>query len=119
MHAAVIITLTCLAVYRVTRLLVVDRVTESVRVKVYRRAVLRANPEFKTPEDRRLLFSNIANNLKREPLLAYYVTCPWCVSVWIGGLVVLAEVICMSDVPYPLLLWGASSAVTGFLSGKE
>lgn len=119
MHAAVIVTLTCLAVYRITRLLVVDRITEKARNAIYRWAVLRANLTFETAEDRRLLFSNIANGIKREPLLAYYVTCPWCVSVWIGGLVVLAEVICMSDVPYPLLLWAASSAVTGFLSGKE
>lgn len=102
-----------------TRLLVVDRITERLRSKMYRWACLRTARWAVTAEDRALILSNIASGATREPMLAYYLTCPWCVSVWVGAFVVVTELICGIDVPYPLLLWAASSAVTGFLSSKE
>lgn len=111
--------LTCLAVYRVTRLLVADKLLEKPRLRLYRWAVLRTVPWAKTPEDRALVLGNVASGATREPLAAYMLTCPWCVSVWLGGLVVLVEVLCGANVPYPLLLWPATSAVTGLLASRE
>lgn len=53
-----------------------------------------------------------------ESWQAYLVTCPWCMSLWLGaGIVaVTAQVI---DVHAPVLVVGASSAVSGYLSTLE
>lgn len=51
---------TALAVARVTRLLVSDRITEAPRSALLRR-------------------------LDADGLAAYFVVCPWCVSVYVGG----------------------------------
>jgi uncharacterized protein DUF1360 len=106
--------LTCLTVFRVTRLLVTDRITERPRLALYRWACLR-----NTTRDRAQVLRDIASGVDRPPLLAYYVTCPWCVSVWIGAAVVGFEVLVLPSVPAPLLLWAASSAVAGLLANLE
>lgn len=112
--------LTCLTVFRVTRLLVTDRITEKPRLALYRWACLRSSRSWvKTPEDRALVLGNIASGASKTPLLAYYLTCPWCVSVWVGGAVVGVETLVLPHVPSPLLLWAASSAVTGLLANLE
>lgn len=46
---------------------------------------------------------------------AYFATCPWCVGFWASGLVVLVVGL-WGSIPAPLLWWGASSAVVGFLA---
>lgn len=101
--------LVCLTVYRVTRLLVEDRITEPLRNKLIYIAYKRAYPPPTTPAEW---------DSKPEPMLAYFVTCPWCTSVWLGGLITLV-VSLFTHLPYPLLVWPASSAVAGFLSAKE
>jgi hypothetical protein len=121
--------LTCLAVYRVTRLLVEDKLLEWPRLRVYAWLCTRdtprsefaetANPTQSYLEWRVARMSNIASGATREPLMAYMLTCPWCVSMWLGGLVVLLEVLFGVHVPYPLLLWPATSAVTGLLASRE
>lgn len=111
--------LVCLAVYRLTRLLVRDRITEKARLAVSRWACLRANPWAQTPEDRRLLFNDIAANIRPLPLLAYYVTCPWCVGMWVSALVIGVDALAYANPPYPVLLWLAASAVTGLLAALE
>lgn len=117
-----IIILTCLTVFRVTRLLVIDRVFERPRLALYRWACLRGENAWARdaePEDRALVLSNIAQGLTKMPLLAYYLTCSWCVSIWVGAAVVGTEMLTMRDVPAPILLWLASSGVTGILSSWE
>jgi len=80
-----------LAVYRVTRLLVEDEVLRPVRERI-------------APDE--------------ESRLAYFVTCPWCVSVWAGaawaGLTVLAPRVARTA--GAALAW---SAVSGLLSSWE
>jgi hypothetical protein len=46
--------------------------------------------------------------------LTYLVTCLWCVSVWLGGFITALTCIFVS-VQTPLLVWAASSVVTGIL----
>jgi hypothetical protein len=46
--------------------------------------------------------------------LTYLVTCLWCVSVWLGGFITALTCLFVS-VQTPLLVWAASSAVTGIL----
>jgi hypothetical protein len=81
-----------LAVYRLTRLLVEDEVTRPARERITEAA----------PEGR----------------LAYFVTCPWCVSMWVGAawaaLVVTAPPV--ATAAGAALAW---SAVAGLLSTWE
>jgi hypothetical protein len=50
--------------------------------------------------------------------LAYLLECPWCMSAWVGGLVVLGTDLCLS-VPAPFLVWIAASTVTGLIGNLE
>ena len=47
--------------------------------------------------------------------LAYLLTCPWCMSTWVGGALVLAAQHWVS-VPLPWLVWGAVVGASGLLS---
>ena len=62
------------------------------------------------------------NGLTRTNLvmksLAYLWECPWCTSVWVGAAVVYTSAQYV-DLPYPWLVWGAASAVTGLLVNVE
>lgn len=49
---------------------------------------------------------------------AYLWECSWCTSIWVGGAVVYTTVQYV-DLPYPWLVWVASSAVTGLLTTVE
>lgn len=80
-----------LAVYRLTRLLVEDEVTRPLRDRLSENA---------------------------EGRLAYFVTCPWCVSMWVGaawaGLTLAAPALAA-----PVGAALAWSAVSGLLSSLE
>jgi hypothetical protein len=50
--------------------------------------------------------------------LAYLLECPWCMSAWVGGVVVLVASQIIS-VPAPFLVWIAASTVTGLIGNYE
>ena len=50
--------------------------------------------------------------------LHYLFTCPWCMSVWVGAGIIWGVMQYVS-VPMPILVWAASSAVTGLLANLE
>lgn len=50
--------------------------------------------------------------------LATLLECPWCMSAWVGGAVVLVTSQIVS-VPAPFLVWIAASAVTGLTANAE
>lgn len=50
--------------------------------------------------------------------LAYLITCERCTSAWVGGAIVWAATQYVS-VPYPWLVWAASSSVTSLLAAVE
>jgi hypothetical protein len=50
--------------------------------------------------------------------LAYLLECPWCMSAYTGGMVVLTTDLFVS-VPAPLLVWIAASTVTGLIGNLE
>lgn len=83
-----------LATYRATKLVLDDQIFEEPRA-----AVLKKLYELDTPASRKA---------------AYFLTCPWCVSIWAaGGLVLLKKV---SPAAYDALTTVlAASAVTGVL----
>jgi hypothetical protein len=81
-----------LAVHRLTRLLVEDTIADPIRDRIREAA----------PEGR----------------LAYFLTCPWCVSVWVaGGWAVLAVAAPSVAVPAGAAL--AWSSLTGLLASVE
>jgi len=85
-------TIDALAVYRITRLVVADKVTEPIRERVW--------------EER-----------GAEKGLGYFVTCPWCVSFWVGaGAVAARQVAPSAWEPFARVM--AASAVTGIVSTR-
>jgi hypothetical protein len=98
-----------LTTYRVTRLLVSDKITESVRERVALWAEYRWQSKHAVVD---------ADDPEWKSKLAYFITCPWCVSIWVGGFLVLAADM-VTSVPLPALTWAATSAVTGWLASHE
>lgn len=87
--------LTILAVWRMTRLVTVDYLTDPFRHWVARRS----GPEGK---------------------LTYLVECPWCFSVWLAPPIVFAAVWWPDNrAVWIAMLAGAASAMSGLLSGFE
>ena len=70
MMNAVTLLLAALACARLTRLVTTDKLTEPLRLRVLTWIVRRALDKERDPE---------------ESLLAYLVTCSWCVSVYVGA----------------------------------
>lgn len=73
MPAAIILLVYALAVARLTRLITSDKITEGLRGRVIRWADHRAGIN---PDD----------PFAPTPMLSYFVTCPWCVSIYIAGI---------------------------------
>jgi hypothetical protein len=72
MPAAIILSVYALAVARVTRIITADKITEGLRGRVIRWADRRAGIDPADP-------------FAPTPLLSYFVTCPWCVSIYVGA----------------------------------
>lgn len=99
----------CLTVYRLTRLVAVDRVTAPVRDRLqdwFERRWQKRQGSYQ-PSD------------EWQSMLAYLLGCMWCASIWVGGLVVLAIALTVG-LPVPWwLMWLSASAVTGWLATNE
>lgn len=90
--ATVIIALTVLAVARLTRLVIYDRITERPRVWLTVR-------------------------LEKRPQLQYLVNCPWCLSMYVGAASACAYALWGETMPFMVVTLAlASSYVTGFLA---
>ena len=132
---ALLVVLLFLAVYRGTRLIVTDKlpVIDIPREAFVQRWGAYAEATW-IPDERRYSWPVRAfryvfaaqwpsiNGFSRTNLvmksLAYLWECPWCTSVWVGAAVVYATAQYV-DLPYPWLVWGAASAVTGLLVNVE
>lgn len=113
----ILVVLTCLATHRLTRLLTRDHLPlvavprEKIVNYLDPATVVDGVPVFPAP---------------RRPWgvvgwsLAFLLECDWCMSVWAAGAIVAAEVYGFHlAVPYPLLLVGAASTVTGLIATHE
>lgn len=49
---------------------------------------------------------------------AYFLSCPFCMSVWIGGAIVAATAFTVG-LPVPVLVWAAVSTAAGLLARLE
>lgn len=86
-----------LATYRLTKLVIDDKITEDLRQLAYR--------EFeKLPE-------------KLQSQATYLLSCPWCVSIWAAGFLLLLKYKA-PNLHYYLSSLLAASAITGILSER-
>lgn len=85
-HSSIVLIASALAVYRLTHLIVEDKIAQPIRDWAVR-----------------------ASNFTME-----LVTCPWCVSIWFGAGAVLALAL-IPTVWFYIALWLAFSAIAGFL----
>lgn len=110
-----------LATYRVTRLITRDKLPLIALPRdkfVERWGVYEDEPDKTIPigvRDR-IQDGRRTNLFMRS--LAYLWECDWCMSIWVGALVVYA-VNYYVGVPLPVLQWLAASAVTGILAQQE
>jgi hypothetical protein len=98
--------LVIVTVHRLTRLAVADEIP---LVKVPRDTVV----NWLDPIDgRRGHWGGLGRSI------AYLLGCPWCMSVWVGGVVVWLTV-WLHGLPVPWLVWAAASSVTGWAASAE
>lgn len=115
--AWLLVFLTCLATHRLTRLITRDHLPLIAipREKLDRwlDPPVKVDGVFLEPPPRRPLGVT-------GWAIAFLLGCDWCMSVWTAGGIVALEVFLFHlDVPYPLLLVGTASTVTGFLANAE
>lgn len=88
------VVLVCLATYRVTRLLTADAFPPIAKARLW-----------------------IARRWGDMSWQAYLSECPWCVSVYVGGLVTLGTLFARDDgLVLPALVWPTASAVAGLIA---
>jgi uncharacterized membrane protein len=104
MQLLVVFIIFCLAVHRVTRLIVADTFPpiEWLRAKITGKL-----------EDEHWLVYLFGNRSKTG--------CPWCMSIYVAGLGVLALGLLTHWFTWPIwvMIWLAASSVTGFLAKYE
>lgn len=113
MNGWLLVFLIFVATHRLTRLAIKDEV-----------------PIVKVPRDKAIRFLDpTPEMLAEEPglkghlggkgeALAYLLECPWCMSVWVGAVVVWATSQ-FTSVPVPLLVWLGASTFTGLVADFE
>lgn len=110
MNDVILLGLLFLTVYRVTRFVTHDALTRRLRERLQNRFEQRWIDK-QAAEERTML----AADPQWHSLGAYFLQCPWCVSMWTGAPVVAAAYYTVG-VPYPVLTWAAASAAAGILS---
>lgn len=131
MSPALTLALVVLAVARATRLLTSDRILDRPRrwlvIRLWARTLVRAERERSPGWDMHMVRHGTrvtaADRLGQggdPPLGAYLVTCPWCVSVYVGAAAAPLWY-WFGDSPWVIVPAAALAAsyVTGFLAGKE
>ena len=113
MEYLTLIILVGLVTYRLTKFINEDRLIRDIRESVQMWCETRWIA--KQPEHLR---EGYQDSEKWNSLGAYWLSCPWCVSIWVGGAVTLATAM-FTSVPMPIMVWLASSAITGFMSSRE
>lgn len=83
-----------LATHRLTKLVIDDKITEDLREKVY--------DKYGQPDEHKV---------------SYFITCPWCVSTWVGIGVVAARTIA-PRAWRPLSYALAFSSITGLIEER-
>lgn len=107
-HELITVVLIVLATYRATVLITDDRIFAVPVLKIQEALEARLRP------DRPVLQGH--ENEWQSPL-AYLLSCPYCLSVWMGAAVVaVVDTLTPASVPMPGLTAVAASAATGLLA---
>lgn len=113
MTPGLLVVLLCLVIFRVTRLVIEDTFPP---LGVPRKWLI----NYWDPD-----LDWLGEHLDARPhggrlgaTLRYLFSCPWCMSVWVGAVVIWLTTR-WYEVPAPILVWLAASAVTGLLAGIE
>jgi uncharacterized protein DUF1360 len=107
MPAWLLVLLVVVATHRLTRLAVADEI-----------------PLVKVPRDAAVNWLDPTTPGARAPWggfgrsVAYLLGCPWCMSIWVGGVLVWLTAV-MVGLPAPWLVWLAASSVTGWAASAE
>lgn len=110
-----------LAAHRVTRLIVSDKITENFRGRIVRAAYRARGDEFAWSDDGKIPKREWAVMPKQDadaPMLAYFMTCPWCVGMYVSAGVAVAQKVA-PRFWNPIARVLAASSVAGLLSGHE
>jgi hypothetical protein len=94
--------LDAVAVYRLTKLITEDKLTEDLRYFI--------DEKFPPVQDKRL-------GIRRKSKVAYLFSCPWCISIYAAIFIVTLRRISPQNADYLSSIL-ASSAVTGVLVSK-
>lgn len=105
-HSPVLLTLDAFAVLRLTRLLIADSITAPLRERL-----LGSRPG--TSRD----MGGARIQVVKRPWLAEFLSCPWCVSLHLAVLVVLAQALAPAACLYVTAAL-AFSALPGLLSDR-
>lgn len=90
------------AVYRLTKLITEDKLTEEMRSVIH--------DKFPPVTDKR-------SGLRRISLVEYLFSCPWCISIWAAGFIFTLRKISPTTADYLSSIL-AASAVTGISISK-
>lgn len=130
-----LVVLTCLATYRVTRFITADAFPpvagprrwidkhwnpfpDANAWESYREAPVEAQLIVREGLRQQLGIKSRPTGLKRS--LAYLIGCAWCTSIWVaGGLAGLLMLTVGMGAMWALLLWLTASAVTGMIAQRE
>lgn len=114
MREFVFLAVVFLAVYRLSRLVAVDRIFRAPREwlqwKFENRWIKRNGS---APG------SEFNDSDEWQSAMAYLLGCMWCVSIWVSGLII-GVISLTTGLPVPWwLAWAAASGVTGWLASNE
>lgn len=110
MNPWLVVVLIALTTYRLTRLIVDDRISKPVVDRVQEWAERRwiaKRPDSDTNSD------------QWQSSVAYLFSCPWCVSVYVAGAVTVVVDAWFEPVALPVLVAVVASGVTGLLATAE
>lgn len=96
-HTPLTLASDALATYRLTKLVIDDKITEDVRSKIFKEIHRLPKP--------------------MQAKVSYFLTCPWCVSIWAAGFLGLLRLKAPNLADYLSTLL-AASAVTGILAER-
>lgn len=119
MYTILLLLLLGLATHRATRFLTRDKlgiIAAPREVFTNRWATFDLNADGSKPNQKISVNGKPTNVVMRS--LAYLWECDWCMSVWVGGILIFVTQSLIS-VPLPWLMWPAVSTITGLIAQRE
>jgi hypothetical protein len=104
-HTPILLTLDALTVFRLTRLVIDDTIFAPIRDRLIGHT-----------SGRSMDMTGTRITVAQRPRIAEFLSCPWCVSVWLAILIVAFQALLPAICLYVTAV-AAFSAISGLLSG--